>query len=103
MTLQESGTSRSLASDAGWLPNVDPISAGRSSINPGPTDTGWMSQKLHDRLVRSSPIGRVSTPTDAANVVGFLLSGERGLINAECIDSEGGFADLALSRLADPV
>ncbi len=74
-----------------------------NAINPGPTDTGWMSKKLHDRLVQSNPIGRVSTPTDAANLVRFLLSDEGGFINAQCIDSDGGFAALALSRLADPL
>ncbi len=74
-----------------------------NAINPGPTDTGWMPEELHHRLARSNPIGRVSTPTDAANLVRFLLSDEGGFINAQCIDSDGGFAALALSRLADPI
>lgn len=68
-----------------------------NAINPGPTDTGWMDQALHDRLARTNPIGRTSRPRDAANLVAFLLSDDGGWLTGQFLQSDGGF-----SRLAGP-
>lgn len=68
-----------------------------NAVNPGPTDTGWMSGDLRERLEQTSPVGRVSTPRDAANIVSFLLSDEGGWFTAQVLQSDGGF-----SRLAGP-
>ncbi len=66
-----------------------------NAINPGPTDTGWMSPELLTRLTEATPAGRVSTPNDAARLVRFLLSEEGGWINAQFLHSDGGFSELA--------
>jgi 3-oxoacyl-[acyl-carrier protein] reductase len=66
-----------------------------NAINPGPTDTGWMGAELAARLAAAHPAGRVSTPTDAANVVRFLLSDDGAWINGQLLDVDGGFAKLA--------
>ena len=66
-----------------------------NAINPGPTDTGWMSPELKHRLIEANPIGRVSQPSDAAELVRFLLSDAGGWINAQFLHSDGGFSQLA--------
>jgi 3-oxoacyl-[acyl-carrier protein] reductase len=72
-----------------------PLGITVNAINPGPTDTGWMSPELLARLTAATPIGRVSLPSDAANLVRFLLSDEGGWLTGQVIDSDGGFARLA--------
>ena len=62
-----------------------------NAINPGPTDTGWADPGLNDAVARSMPFGRWGAPTDAANLVGFLVSDDGAWITGQVIDSEGGF------------
>lgn len=59
-------------------------------INPGPTDTGWMTDELMDQVRRDTPLGRVGLPEDTANLVAFLCSPEGGWINAQLLYSNGG-------------
>ena len=60
-------------------------------INPGPTDTGWMSADLKSRIVSETPLARLGTPEDAANLVSFLCSPQGSWINGQLIHSNGGF------------
>jgi 3-oxoacyl-[acyl-carrier protein] reductase len=66
-----------------------------NAIDPGPTDTGWMGPDLHERLRQVNPIGRISEPRDAANLVQFLLSDEGGWLTGQVLHSDGGFSQLA--------
>jgi len=59
-------------------------------INPGPVDTGWMTPELTAEMVGVTPLGRLGTPTDVANLVGFLCSPEGGWINGQLLYSNGG-------------
>mgnify|MGYP000113341630 CR=1 FL=1 len=59
-------------------------------INPGATDTGWMSEELMAEVRRSTLLGRVGMPQDCANLVAFLCSVEGGWINAQLLYSNGG-------------
>ncbi len=59
-------------------------------INPGATDTGWMSEVLKGEMVNSTLLGRVGMPHDCANLVAFLCSDEGGWINAQLLYSNGG-------------
>ncbi len=59
-------------------------------INPGPTDTGWMTEEQKRSWSACSPLGRVSLPKDCANLVTFLLSKKGGWINKQLIFSNGG-------------
>ena len=59
-------------------------------INPGPTDTGWMDQELLDWAQNSTPLGRVGTAKDCANLVQFLCSPEGGWVNGQLLMSNGG-------------
>jgi 3-oxoacyl-[acyl-carrier protein] reductase len=61
-------------------------------INPGATDTGWMSGELIRSVTAATPLGRVGQPADAANLVGFLCSDEGGWVNGQLLMSNGGAA-----------
>jgi len=60
-------------------------------VNPGPTDTGWATDELADTVRGAMPFGRWGTPSDAANLVAFLVSDQGEWITGQVIDSEGGF------------
>jgi 3-oxoacyl-[acyl-carrier protein] reductase len=61
-------------------------------INPGPVDTGWMTSEIRDDVIRQTPLGRLGTPRDTANLVEFLCSPQGGWINGQLLMSNGGFA-----------
>lgn len=59
-------------------------------INPGATDTGWMSAELLEEVEEKTLLGRVGLPQDCANLVAFLCSKEGGWVNGQLILSNGG-------------
>ena len=59
-------------------------------INPGATDTGWMTDEQLEAARRGNPLGRVGMPQDCANLVKFICSSEGGWINAQLLYSNGG-------------
>jgi 3-oxoacyl-[acyl-carrier protein] reductase len=61
-------------------------------INPGPVDTGWMSEEIRENCVRHTPLGRLGTPQDTAHLVDFLCSREGEWINGQLLMSNGGLA-----------
>jgi 3-oxoacyl-[acyl-carrier protein] reductase len=62
-----------------------------NAVNPGPTDTGWISEGLAQELIPRFPLGRIGQPEDAARLVAFLASDEAAWITGQIINSEGGF------------
>ena len=62
-----------------------------NAVNPGPTDTGWMTEELEQELIHKFPLGRIGQPEDAARLVAFLASDEAAWITGQIINSEGGF------------
>ncbi|MCU0552486.1 MAG: SDR family oxidoreductase [Leptolyngbya sp. Prado105] len=59
-------------------------------INPGATDTGWMSAALKTDVQAITLLNRVGMPQDCANLVKFLCSKEGGWINGQLLYSNGG-------------
>jgi len=59
-------------------------------INPGGTDTGWMTPEIVDDCLRRNLQPRVGLPEDCANLVRFLCSPQGGWINAQLLYSDGG-------------
>lgn len=59
-------------------------------VNPGATDTGWMSDDLAATIAARTAGGRVGLPGDAAALVAFLCSAEGGWINGQLLHSDGG-------------
>ncbi len=60
-------------------------------INPGPVDTGWMSNEIRAMGVAATPAGRLGTPQDTTDLVCFLLSEPGSWINGQVLYSNGGF------------
>ena len=68
-----------------------PIGITVNSINPGPTDTGWINEDLKAHFSTLFPMGRVGLPSDAAKLIKFLASDDSEWITGQVIKSEGGF------------
>ncbi len=62
-----------------------------NAINPGATDTGWMTEELKREIITKSPLGRIGQPEDVARLVAFLAGDEGAWITGQVIHSEGGF------------
>jgi len=60
-----------------------------NAVDPGPTDTGWMSEELRDSLIRSTSMGRLGMPLDAARIIAFLASEEGKWVTGQVIRSRG--------------
>jgi 3-oxoacyl-[acyl-carrier protein] reductase len=61
-------------------------------INPGPVDTGWMTNEIRAAGIHQTPLGRLGTPQDTAHLVDFLCSRQGGWINGQLLMSNGGYA-----------
>jgi 3-oxoacyl-[acyl-carrier protein] reductase len=59
-------------------------------INPGGTDTGWMSPEIERQVLATNLQPRIGTPFDAANLVSFLCSENGQWINGQLLYSDGG-------------
>lgn len=63
-----------------------------NAVNPGPVDTGWMSERTRRECADHTPLGRVGAPGDTADLVDFLCS-PRGLwVNGQLLHSDGGIS-----------
>ena len=62
-----------------------------NAVNPGPTDTGWMTEELEREITPKFALGRIGEPEDAARLVAFLACDEAAWITGQVIHSEGGF------------
>ncbi|QHJ72119.1 MULTISPECIES: SDR family oxidoreductase [Planococcaceae] len=62
-----------------------------NAVNPGPTDSGWMTPEIQDALQPRFPFGRPGEQKDAAKLVKFLASDDAAWITGQIIHSEGGF------------
>ena len=62
-----------------------------NAVDPGPTDTGWMTEEKQQELLARHSLGRLGKPEDAARLVAFLASSEAGWITGQTIRSRGGF------------
>ncbi|MEU8825631.1 SDR family oxidoreductase [Streptomyces sp. NPDC048636] len=60
-------------------------------INPGPVDTGWMSDEVRAGCRDRTPLGRLGTPRDTAHLVDFLCSPRGQWVNGQLLTSNGGF------------
>jgi 3-oxoacyl-[acyl-carrier protein] reductase len=61
-------------------------------LNPGPVDTGWMSDDVRESLGAMTPLGRLGRPADVAAVVEFLVSPEGRWISGQLLKADGAFS-----------
>ncbi|MGH2968537.1 MAG: SDR family oxidoreductase [Solirubrobacteraceae bacterium] len=72
-------------------PEVMPLGITVNAVNPGVTDTGWITDELRPRVLAQMPSGRLGEPEDAARLIGWLCSDAAGWVTGQVIGSEGGF------------
>lgn len=72
-------------------PAVAPRGITVNAVNPGPTDSGWITPELRQTLLPLFPTGRIGTPDDAARLIAWLAGPEAAWITGQVIHSEGGF------------
>ncbi|MGW9349717.1 SDR family oxidoreductase [Nocardiopsis flavescens] len=63
-----------------------------NAVNPGPVDTGWMTPEVREETAGYTPLGRLGTPQDTADLVEFLCSPRGGWINGRLLSSDGGIS-----------
>jgi 3-oxoacyl-[acyl-carrier protein] reductase len=62
-----------------------------NAVDPGPTDSGWISDELREALLPRFPMGRLGTPGDAARLIAWLAGPDAAWVTGQVIHSEGGF------------
>jgi 3-oxoacyl-[acyl-carrier protein] reductase len=68
-----------------------------NAVSPGPVDTEMFRAAGYDEnaknfLISRTPLGRIGTPSDIADVVAFLASPDARWVTGQGIDTTGGFA-----------
>lgn len=61
-------------------------------INPGATDTEWMSDEIERHVLAANLQDRIGLPSDVANLASFLCSPQGQWVNAQLLYSNGGIA-----------
>lgn len=60
-----------------------------NAVDPGATDTGWMSDAVKAEIAQEMGLGRVGQPEDAARLIAFLASDAGAWITGQVIHSRG--------------
>ena len=69
-----------------------------NAVMPGPTDTEAFDSMaadpaaLRERLTAATPMGRMGTPEDAAQLIAWLCSPAAGWVTGQTIVSDGGYS-----------
>ena len=71
---------------------LGPLGISANVLNPGPIDTGWMTDEIRENLSGMHPLGRLGQPTDVAEVVAFLVSPAGRWVSGQLLHSDGGFS-----------
>ncbi len=59
-------------------------------VSPGPIQTGWIADDMVPDIDRSTPLGRVGSPEDVADVVVFLASEQARWVTGQTVYVGGG-------------
>jgi 3-oxoacyl-[acyl-carrier protein] reductase len=60
-----------------------------NAVDPGGTDTGWMTEAIRADIQSQMGMGRVGQPEDAARLIAFLASDAGEWITGQVIHSRG--------------
>jgi len=59
-------------------------------VSLGPTQTGWIASELEREITAKTPLGRVGTPQDVADVIVFLASEQARWLTGQMLYVGGG-------------
>ena len=59
-------------------------------VAPGPTQTGYITPDLEERLLPAMPLGRIGQPEDVADVIVFLASEQGRWLTGQTLFAGGG-------------
>lgn len=62
-----------------------------NTVNPGPVDTGYLTEETWRALEPMFPFGRFGGPDDPARLIAWLVTDEAAWITGQVIHTEGGF------------
>ncbi|MEV5824321.1 SDR family oxidoreductase [Spirillospora sp. NPDC052242] len=62
-----------------------------NTVNPGPVDTGYVTEDMWRAIAPMFPFGRYGEPDDPARLIGWLVTDEARWITGQVINTEGGF------------
>lgn len=74
---------------ASLAPDVAALGITINAVDPGATDTGWMTEDLKAHLRNELGFGRIGLPEDAARLILFLASDAGAWITGQTIHSRG--------------
>ena len=64
-----------------------------NGVDPGATDTGWMTPDVESQLAAMTDLGRVGQPDDVARLICFLASDAGRWITGQVVRSRGGLRE----------
>ncbi len=62
-----------------------------NAVNPGPVQTGYLTEQALRDLAPRFPSGRCGRPDDPARLIAWLVTDEARWITGQVVDTEGGF------------
>jgi 3-oxoacyl-[acyl-carrier protein] reductase len=69
-----------------------PLGISANALNPGPIDTGWMTDEVRRSIVADQPSGRLGEPRDVAKYVAFLVSPAGRWVTGQLLHADGGYS-----------
>lgn len=63
-----------------------------NTVNPGPVDTGYLTEEMWRHTAPMFPFGRFGQPDDPARLISWLVTDEARWITGQVLNTEGGFA-----------
>lgn len=62
-----------------------------NTVNPGPVDTGYLTDGMWHEVAPMFPFGRYGHPDDPARLISWLVTDEAQWITGQILNTEGGF------------
>lgn len=62
-----------------------------NTVNPGPVDTGYVTDEMWEFVKPMFPFGRYGQPDDPARLIAWLTTDEASWLTGQIINTEGGF------------
>ena len=69
-----------------------PLGISSNALNPGPIDTGWMTDDVRTTITADQPTGRLGTPQDVAEYVAHLVSPAGRWVSGQLLHADGGYS-----------